>query len=57
MVTAMTLATAGAAGGAGGVATGVGEVGDEPQAIDTARITKPSESLFVINLVNSVKVQ
>ena len=46
-----------AVGGAGGVATGgrEGEVGDEPQAIDTARITTPNASLLIMNRVNSRK--
>lgn len=50
MVSPTTLGVA-AVGGGGVVATGVGEVGDEPrpQAIDKARITMPNESLFTIN--------
>jgi hypothetical protein len=49
MVTDTTLAADATGGvGAGGVATGVGEVGDEPQAIDKARITTPNESLLII---------
>ena len=54
MVTATTLGVD-AVGGGGVAATGEGEVGDEPrpQAIDTARITMPNESLLIINLVNS----
>jgi hypothetical protein len=50
MVTDTTLAVDATGGvGAGGVATGEGVVGDEPQAIDTPRITTPTESLFIIS--------
>jgi hypothetical protein len=48
MVTDTTWAVDAGGVGAGGVATGEGVVGDEPQAIDTPRITTPTESLFTI---------
>jgi hypothetical protein len=46
-----------ATGGAGGVATGgVGEVGDEPQATDNARITTLNEILLIINFYPSLSL-